>query len=178
VRIINGFLKNKKISSKTRARPTMSKVRESIFQILDCMEGKSILDLFAGTGMLSFEAISRGASSALMVDIDKRAVIDTINNAKRLGVEDRVMCYSNKAEIAIRILSKKGSTFDFIFIDPPYFYKNYESLLKEIEQSNLLSPEGTLVIEKHKSVDILLSAFVCEKEKRFGSTSVMFLKKI
>lgn len=176
MKILKGFLRNRNIKVLSNTRPTMAVIKESMFEILGNMEEKRILDLFAGSGSLSFEAISLGAKSATLIDLDRKIISNIISEAKRLGIENKIAAYINRADRAVRILGNKESSFDIIFIDPPYFFEEYDALLELIYNNKLLSKGGIIVLERYKKLFIEDRFFKVKKEKKFGSTVIMFLE--
>ncbi len=119
MRIIGGTLGGRRLRAPRGAdtRPTADRVRESLFNILGPLDGARVLDLFAGTGALALEALSRGAASAVLVDKAAEPVRCIAENARALGVEDRARVV--RAD-ALAALSRLPGPFDLIFLDPPY----------------------------------------------------------
>jgi 16S rRNA (guanine966-N2)-methyltransferase len=140
--------------------------------LFDEITGKNVLDLFSGSGSLSFEAMSRGASSAILIDSDPVAVSTTIENILRFNLQDKMRCYLNKFDVAIKLLKNQKKEFDIIFIDPPYFFVNYGNILDPIYDSKLLSKDGLIVLEHKKNIDVVTDKFILKKEKIFGSTVI------
>jgi 16S rRNA (guanine966-N2)-methyltransferase len=117
VRVVAGKLKGRGLQAPRGldVRPTADRVREAAFQVLGNVEGLHVLDLFAGTGALGIEAISRGAADAVFVDSDPRAIAAVRRNLKSAGIEAHV----HKLE-AIAFLATLPGPFDLVFVDPPY----------------------------------------------------------
>jgi len=105
-------------------RPTSSKTREALFNILGSVEGFNVLDLYAGTGSVGFEAISRGASSATMVDISSNLLQVIKETAEKWQITEKVICHRNDV---LRFASQNSEKYDLIFADPP-FNKEYPDL--------------------------------------------------
>lgn len=150
MRVITGTLRGRKIktvSSKT-TRPTSDKVKEAAFHVMGpYFEGGEALDLFAGSGSLGIEAISRGIQLVTFIDRDRRA-IDTIRrNVRQLQIDDNSHIYRNDAVKALHILSKKGNKFHLIFIDPPYKKINYTNLLNLIYTLNIAHSKSFIYLE-------------------------------
>ena len=102
-------------------RPTASRVKEALFNILPYdLSGSAVLDLFAGAGNLTLEALSRGAATAILVDWSFEAGKAIRENLRRLQLTDRAKVWIMPATRALRLLARHGDTFDIIFLDPPY----------------------------------------------------------
>ncbi|NDE17985.1 16S rRNA (guanine(966)-N(2))-methyltransferase RsmD [bacterium] len=132
-------------------RPTSGKVRESLFNQLAHgglevgFEGLRVLDLFAGSGALGLEALSRGAASVVMVDGDGAALAAMERNTAALRYQDRVRIVRGRLPQALNRLS--GSCFDLIFCDPPYGTFDAVALVTELTEARLVAPRATLVWE-------------------------------
>ncbi len=183
MRIIGGELRGRRLASfkGDKIRPTSDKVREAIFNILPQAFGerfKHVLDLFAGTGAMGIEALSRGAKEAVFVDSGDLA----------LGIikKNIMLCRPGAASVvkmdsidAIRRLSGEGRVFDLIFIDPPYEAGLAEKALTAIDEGDMLSPGGVLVAEasKRDPVDATASGLLCTDKRRYGDTVVYFFER-
>jgi 16S rRNA (guanine966-N2)-methyltransferase len=156
-----------------KTRPTGAKVREAMFDVLGArVRGARVLDLFAGSGALGFEAMSRGAASVVFVDNDASAVFAIRRNALRLiDDEDRWRILPMHAARALRTL--RGS-FDIVLIDPPYERGAAEEL-STLMQRGLLSSDGIAVVE-HRSTDTpaLPASMRLIKKSKYGDTSLTF----
>jgi 16S rRNA (guanine(966)-N(2))-methyltransferase RsmD len=150
MRIIAGTLKGRRLDTPawTGLRPTSDKLRETIFNVLaPRVAGARVLDLFAGTGALGIEAISRGAAHVTFVDSDPRAERLVAGNLSRCGVRDGYAIIRASADRAARTLVAAGSSFvpfDIILLDPPYDRAPADAL-RGVEE--LLSAEGVAVLE-------------------------------
>lgn len=156
-------------------RPTADRVRETIFNVLgQWTEGLTVLDLFAGTGALALEALSRGAVRAVLVDQDKEAVTLCRTNAAGVGFADRVRVVSSPVARAAEVLGRSGESFDLVFADPPYAARVVFDLLDLVAKHRLLTAEGTLVIEhdKREAAPELHGPFSRIDQRRFGDTLV------
>ncbi|MGG1599304.1 16S rRNA (guanine(966)-N(2))-methyltransferase RsmD [Paenibacillus naphthalenovorans] len=150
MRVISGSAKGRPLKAVPGmgTRPTTDKVKEAVFSMIGpYFDGGQVLDLFAGTGGLSIEALSRGMDRAVLTDMDKKA-IDTIrHNLQSTGFSDRAEIYRNDAFRAIKALSKREARFDLVFVDPPYKLKIIGELLEQLQQSGLLAGEARVVVE-------------------------------
>ncbi len=181
LRIIGGALRGRRIKTpKNQAtRPALESLRESLFNICQSMiEGASVLDLFAGSGSIGFEALSRGARSVVFVEKDRIAMKCISGNIKDLGVSKKAKLLFMDSFLAIQRL--KGSHFDLICIDPPYDIINQEmkeGLLMQILDLELLGEKGTLFFEervtpKQDLSSVEVEGFQVKSTRKFGSTSL------
>lgn len=178
MRIIAGELKGKKLFSVKgmRLRPTADRVREAIFDILqERVQGKKVLDLFAGTGALGIEALSRGAERAIFVEYNHHILAALRRNIKECHLEEKSEILPCDVSKAIRILAWRREVFDLIFIDPPYARGLVKETLKDLSQSALLSPRG-LIITEHSLKEDLSTNIPWEliDRRHYGLTSISF----
>ena len=113
-----------------------------------------MLDLFAGTGNVSIEALSRGAEKAVLVDASARSAAAIRENLRRLGFGARSQVWVLPVARALRSLAQRGETFDLIFVDPPYDRGLVGATLELIAQNNLLDPVGTAVAEHSRREEV------------------------
>jgi 16S rRNA (guanine(966)-N(2))-methyltransferase RsmD len=181
MRVISGSAKG--IFLKTRSnddlRPTSSKVKEALFNILgsavpDC----SFLDCFAGTGTIGIEALSRGARKCAFIERD-RSVLPLLHH--NLGLTS----FNEKSRVLPTDISRgldilRGSAFDLIFVDPPYRYNDYEKVLHAIVEKEIIGSDGFIVVEHYHKTEIKY----CDKElsraryEKYGQTSLTFLRYV
>lgn len=156
-------------------RPATDRVKESIFNILQnriSLRGARVLDLFAGSGSLGFEAISRGASLVVFVDEWQGAVKTIEENARLLRCEDR--CEIVRADV-YKYLERSGEEFDLVFVDPPYQMETAAALPSGIFERNLVSRNGLLVMEHAARLKIDQNEqFKLALSRTFGNTVVSF----
>ncbi|MBI2413054.1 MAG: 16S rRNA (guanine(966)-N(2))-methyltransferase RsmD [Deltaproteobacteria bacterium] len=182
MRVVGGLLKGRRLASLKGApiRPTSDKVREAIFNILPReFPFKKVLDLFAGTGAMGIEALSRGAGSVTFVDADAGSCAVIRKNLEACGVKEGARVLRGDASRELNALSRWGEGFDLIFVDPPYNTALFEESLKEIGRLGLLGAEGTLVAETSKRAPLKAEVPGLElfDERRYGDTIVYFLKR-
>ena len=179
IQILGGFLKGRSINTpkSAKTRPTQANMREAIFNICQFrINNSTFLDLFAGSGAMGFEAISRGAKSAYFVDKDKKAVACIHKNASLLNVKSNVHLIQKDAVSALKSLE---NSFDIIYIDPPYALIEDEfacTLLSLIEKNDLLKREGILFFEmSHQKKDwsCPLRILTLKKIRHYGSTDLL-----
>lgn len=149
MRVISGIYKSRKLNGygEITIRPTMDKVKESIFAMINnYIENSICLDLFGGTGALGIEAFSNGADSVTIVD-NSNVAINIINeNLKSLSIT-KIDVIKNSFTSALNNFSNNAKTFDIIFVDPPYGVIKISKVLKEIVKYNVLSDNGIVVCE-------------------------------
>ncbi|WP_295155397.1 16S rRNA (guanine(966)-N(2))-methyltransferase RsmD [uncultured Brachyspira sp.] len=144
--IISGNKKGRKIITPKRDfRPTQSKVREAFFNIVDAGD-KVFLDLCSGSGAMGFEALSRNAKYAVMIEIDRDAVKTIFLNAKNIFKDDKTL-YKIKRISAFDYVKKTNDKFDIIYLDPPYHSKIYFDIINCILSKNILNENGILTAE-------------------------------
>lgn len=151
MRIIAGEARGRTIEAPAglHTRPTLDRVRENLFNMIQSdVPGRRVLDLFAGSGALSLEALSRGASFAVLADTDRRASDVQERNIRILRYQDRTRQFRCDWRIAVQKLQKEQDSFDLVFLDPPYAMLD----LREVFQSLIpLTGAGTLFILEHES---------------------------
>ncbi|MFV0484058.1 MAG: 16S rRNA (guanine(966)-N(2))-methyltransferase RsmD [Bacteroidales bacterium] len=152
MRVIAGKYKGRHFSPEKsfKGRPTTDQAREGLFNVLMHkynFEDISVLDLFAGTGSISFEFISRGVSRAIAVDLDGRSVQGIKRVASELGVSTELELIRSDA---FRYLETNTSKHDIIFADPPYDMKNFDDIIEKVLGSNSLRENGIFILEHPK----------------------------
>ena len=155
-------------------RPTSGRVLLALFSILGPMEGRSFLDLFAGTGRVGLEAVKRGAHPVVWVESLRPRAQAIEREAHGAGEENIVL--SLELRRAVAWLSKRGRTFDFIFADPPYHEGWGAELLNVKGLEGLLAPEGVLVVEHSAREPLVLTpAWELTSERDYGETRLSLL---
>lgn len=173
MRIVGGAWKTRSIKvPKKGVRPTRSIVRAAIFNIIgDKVADSEVLDIFAGSGALGIEAISRGAWHCTFVERESRILWTNIEN---LSLGDKVTIMSQDFRPALKKLKEKE--YDLIFADPPYNKRFVQNTLNLIERYGLLRTTGFLIIEHSPRERILVSdALSVTKQKKYGDTVVSFI---
>ena len=178
MRIIAGAFKGRKLSPvKGRTRPTSAKVREALFDILGPeVIGGRVLDLFAGTGALGIEAISRGATGAVFVEDHPEAVKALRRNLAELGLQAQTKVWPLPVAAALKKLAAQGERFGLAFLDPPYGGGAAVAALQTLADLNLLAPHASVVVE-HSRRDTLPEESGPLKRlevRRYGDTQVAF----
>ena len=184
MRIITG--KAKGIRLKTlegdATRPTSERVKEAVFSMIQFdIEGRSVLDLFAGSGQLGLEALSRGASRATFVDKSRDAVAIIKDNVQKTKLDGQSEVYQSEA---LGFLARCGSKkFDIVFLDPPYALKMYNPVLKEMLAKNILKPTSLIVCESGADAIFdgdaaLEQSFAVEKKTQYSKTVITILRPL
>ncbi|MGV3041624.1 16S rRNA (guanine(966)-N(2))-methyltransferase RsmD [Staphylococcus rostri] len=178
MRVIAGKHKSKALETLEgrNTRPTMDKVKEGIFNSLHHIEGLG-LDLFAGSGSLGIEALSRGMDKVIFVDQNIKAVKVIRNNLQKLDLEAQSEVYRNNADRALKALSKREIQFDIIFLDPPYDKGLIDKALEQIHTFDLLKNNGIIVCEFSHHEVIKTAPFEEVKRYHYGLTDTCILRK-
>ena len=153
MRIIGGDARGRTIVAPAGAktRPTQDYVRESLFNIIRWdVEDARVLDLFAGTGALSLEALSRGARSAVLVDMDRAAGAAIRKNMETSRLSEKCRLIPRDYHAAMDALAAEGARFDLVFIDPPYKMENTGEMCAALYDKGLLAEAFLLVVEHRK----------------------------
>ena len=181
MRVISGKAKGRRlVAPKGGAiRPTADRIKESLFNILPRdFSGMKILELFAGTGNISIEALSRGAESALLVDASERSARIIRENLRRLELTDRAQMWVMPVRRALNAVGRQGQKFDVIFLDPPYDQKLVGRSLELITSVDPVYPTGVVVAE-HSVRETLKSSYrflSLNDQRRYGDTLLSFFR--
>ncbi|WP_200760811.1 16S rRNA (guanine(966)-N(2))-methyltransferase RsmD [Effusibacillus dendaii] len=182
MRVIAGDLKGRRLAAVPgrSTRPTTDKVKESVFNIIGpYFDGGSVLDLFAGTGGLGIEALSRGMEQAVFIDQDPKALQVVRRNIEACQLSDRVEIHRSDARRSLSWLSQKGCSFDLVFLDPPYHLTIIPELVRGLAERRLLK-EGALLVAEHSASSELpeeIDAMHRWKFVTYGDTSISFYQK-
>lgn len=180
MRVISGKCKGRKlVAPKARhVRPALDQVKEAIFNILYNVEYLKVLDLFAGSGSIGIEALSRGAKHATFVDQDNSSYNSIQTNIKVCGFENSSTIFKLPVSAAIKKLDKKGCCFDLIFVDPPYLKNLVNSTLEQLIKTNLINDRTIIVIEHHpKELTEDIPGLTLTDTRKYGQTLISFMKK-
>ncbi|MDG5470178.1 16S rRNA (guanine(966)-N(2))-methyltransferase RsmD [Jeotgalibacillus sp. ET6] len=181
MRIISGDKKGIQLKAVPglNTRPTTDKVKESIFNMIGpYFDGGLGLDLFAGSGSLGLEGLSRGLEKVVFIDRDRDAIHTIKLNIERLGYTDQSEVFRNEAERALKAVSKRELQFSCIFLDPPYRLQKLVSLLEKIDENNLLKQNGIIMCEHGSEVELpeSVGTLVCSRKEVYGVTAVSIYK--
>lgn len=161
-------------------RPTTDKIKETLFNILNpYLADADFLDLFAGSGAIGIEALSRGAKYAAFVE-DNRAALDCIKaNLRTTGLAENADVFAHGAVEAIRMLEIKGKVFDIVFMDPPYNRLLEKDVLLTLQNSNIIYCDSIIVVEASLKTDFSYledTRFRIFKKKEYKSNQHVFLE--
>lgn len=183
MRVISGSVRGRRLLTPkgSRVRPTADRVKEALFNILaarfDTFEGLKVLDLFAGTGNLGIEALSRGAGHALFVDSHRESVHLIEKNLAITGFSEQSRVIGKEVAAALRQLTAEGALFDLVFLDPPYRQGLAEKTLAALTDSRLLTG-GAVVVAEHdprETVPDNIGRLTVIDRRRYGDTCLVLL---
>lgn len=182
MRVVAGEFGGRKIKRVPgeNTRPTSDKVKEASFQRMGPFFNKgSCLDLFAGSGSLGIEALSRGMDSAVFIDTHPQAIRTIHDNIKTLQVEDRCTIKKRDALRALDACAKEGMAFDLILIDPPFHSDLYEKILRKIHSEGILQTNGVIYCEHDRqlAIDWDLLPYIIHHSSTYGTITTKLLKK-
>jgi 16S rRNA (guanine966-N2)-methyltransferase len=169
VRVVAGRLGGRRLAAPAGAgtRPTSDRVREALFSALGEVGGARVLDLFAGSGALGIEALSRGAAEATFVERSAPALRALRSNLEAL--ELRAEVHRADARGFLRNASRAGDTYDLVFLDPPY--REAARLASELDVAAVLAPGGRVVAESHRRAPLAIDLPLAF-ERRYGDTLI------
>jgi 16S rRNA (guanine966-N2)-methyltransferase len=178
MRIIAGSARGRTITAPKghNTRPTLDFVRESLFNIIQRdVPGAAVLDLFAGSGALALEALSRGADTAVLADTSRQAIECVRRNIEILGYSTRASVFQGDWRTIPARLAGKAYTFDLVFLDPPYDLVQYAEMTDSLYRHGLLKPDALVVIEHHKDVTpMVMQPFTMLDLRLYGDTAIHF----
>lgn len=150
MRIISGVARGSRLVTLegTETRPTLDRVKEPLFSIIQgYIKDAIVLDLFAGSGALGLEALSRGAKSAVFTDVSEKAINVINQNVQKTKLEDKSIVLNQSYVETLKQMASENQEFDIIFLDPPYTSGLLENAIREILEYKLLSKEGIIIVE-------------------------------
>ncbi|TMN23476.1 16S rRNA (guanine(966)-N(2))-methyltransferase RsmD [Lentibacillus cibarius] len=182
MRVVSGLHRGRQLKSVPGkiARPTTDKVKEAIFQVLGpYFRQGACLDLFAGSGALGIEALSRGMEKAIFVDKHPKAIHTINENIRMLQLENNVEIFKSDAFNALNGAAKRGLQFDLILLDPPYYKVNYAKLLGKVTELDLLHDDGMIFCEHDATEDMAMTdeRYEVLKRKLYGETTGITIYK-
>jgi len=183
MKVIGGAARGRKlmVPKGHAVRPTAARVKESLFNILPHdFSGLRLLDLFAGSGNVSIEALSRGAVEAVLVDESVRSAAAIRANLARLELNRRAQVWVAPVARSLRKLDKAGEKFDLIFLDPPYDKGLVTTTLEAIGRSSLLGPAGRVVVEHsgREAIKPNYGDLILNDRRRYGDTFLSFFRRL
>lgn len=158
-------------------RPTLDRVRENVFNILQMkVRGAKVLDLFSGSGAMAFEAISRGASAAVLVDCDRAANAVQRQNAQKLRMQEQCRILMCDWQLAVNQLKAQGEKFDVVFLDPPYAMHDMTPVLDALRP--LLTEDAVILLEHEaKTFPSTPDGFELYDNRKYGIAGVSFFRQ-
>lgn len=185
MRVIAGSARGRRLDAPPgrAVRPTADRVREALFSSLgDTVPGARVLDLFAGSGALAIEALSRGAAQATLVERDRRAAAVAAGNLARTGLAGQATVV--RLDAAAFVAAPRGGPFDIVLLDPPYDHPTpaLYGLLLGLDAAGELAPGATVVAERDRRDPSLdhepPAAFVLDRRRVYGDTVLLYLRSV
>jgi 16S rRNA (guanine966-N2)-methyltransferase len=170
VRVVAGAWRGRRLAAPAGrdTRPTSDRVREAVFSILGPIDGAVVLDLFAGSGALAFEALSRGAARATLVERAPAAIRAIEANVQALCAD--VDLRRRDVRAFVRDASAAGGPYDLVFLDPPY--RDAAGLGPQLDLTPLLAPGARVVSESDRREPLALPGLEVTDERRYGDTLI------
>ena len=184
MRIISGTMRGTKLFTLEglNTRPTLDRVKEALFSKINYeLDDTTILDLFAGSGALALESLSRGAKKAVICDSSRDAIKIIKQNIEKTKTNDKTVLLNLDYKKALAKLQEEKIKFDFVFLDPPYQTDFAEDAAKIIIESDMLNENGTIILEtddKDRIISNLDTKLIKIKDlKRYGRVYLLFLNQ-
>jgi 16S rRNA (guanine966-N2)-methyltransferase len=177
VRVVSGICKGRPLKAVpgNTTRPTTDKVKEALFNMIGpYFDGGIGLDLFAGSGGLGLEALSRGLDKVIFIDRESKAIQVIQENIRACKFEDQTEVYRNDADRALKALIKREICFDYIFLDPPYKKQQLVSLMEKMDNQDVVKKNGIVVCEHSFDVELPSSVgqFTQIKHEKYGMIAI------
>ena len=181
MRVISGTARGKKLISLDglETRPTLDRVKEAVFNILQFdIRNAKVLDLFSGSGALAIEALSRGATLAILCDNSNKAVEIINKNLEATRLKNKAKVINENYLSALNQLKKESKKFDIVFLDPPYKSNYIEKSVKEIIENNLLEDTGIIIAETDDKNTIKdINGIEIYDTRKYGIVHILFIRK-
>ena len=179
MRVIGGKAKRRIIKGTCRrtTRAVTGRIKESVFGILGNIEGKRVLDLFAGTGSFGIESLSRGAKEAVFIDSDKECVKLIEKNLTSLGLTGAV--YSITMKRGLKKLGERDRKFDLIFVDPPFSENLCNETIKEVDMFDILGTKGQIIARYHRKTEVpeKVGRLILNRKEKYGESICSFYSR-
>jgi 16S rRNA (guanine966-N2)-methyltransferase len=177
MRVVSGNYKGRQLKAVpgVTTRPTTDKVKEAIFNMVGpYFDGGTALDLFAGSGGLGIEALSRGMDRCIFVDRESKAIQTIHKNLEACNAVEISEVYRNDAERAIKAIIKRELQFHLLFLDPPYKQQKLEALINTVSENDLLQPGGFIITEHGSDIQLPkeIGQFIQLKHETYGMSSI------
>ncbi len=179
MRIITGSARGAKLETLDGldTRPTAERVKEAVFSMIQFeIDGKRVLDLFAGSGQMGLEALSRGAQKATFVDANREATDIVKNNAKKTGLFERSVVLNTDYKSFIRGNAGRGK-YDIVFLDPPYQSDFVEDAILRLQRADMLEEGCVIVCESDRKEPFSVEGLNVRRHARYGKVFVTVLEK-
>ncbi len=162
-------------------RPTTDKIKETLFNMIQFdVQGVNFLDLFAGTGAIGIEALSRGAKMATFVDNNDKSIKVIKENLEHTGLSEKANVIKSDASLSLENLSRKNEVYDIVFMDPPYDKDLYRPVFEKLSKSNIINNDSIIILEValiDDAVGIEDLGFKISKIKKYKSNKHIFFVK-
>lgn len=180
MRIISGLAKGRRLSAPRSflVRPVADKVKGAIFNILGPTENLSVLDLFAGSGSVGLEALSRGAKRAVFVDTLPESLVLLKKNIRLCGFSGQASVIRGRIPFILRVLGRRSGRFDLVFVDPPYDKNLIVPTLSSLAENKLIDVESRVILEHSPRESPEHPDFALIDQRKYGQTLVSFLKSL
>ena len=176
MRIVGGKYRHRLIvfpDDMEHTRPTKDRIREAIFSAIGDINGYRVLDLYAGSGAMGIEALSRGAKHTTFVDISLPAIKAINENLSSLKVDPNEYRVLKKSDLqAIEEFKNNNEQFDLVILDPPYEEGKYENIVNSLKDNNLLSEKAIIVMEANRPISLENIDYQKNKEYHYGEIMV------
>ncbi len=181
MRLTGGLDRGRKLRAPKGAgtRPTASRVRQAIFNILGPPPAEPVLDLFAGTGSLGIESLSRGAPAATFVERESRALAALARNLGQMGLEQRATIVGASVLGGLKRLADRGTRFGWVFVDPPYAANEVDDVLAALSGGHLLASGAVIIVEhdKRRVPPETVGTLRLTDRRYYGDTGVSFYRR-
>lgn len=180
MRVIGGKARGKSLKAPKgkNTRPITAMIKEALFNVIGPdVADSSWLDLFAGSGAVGIEALSRGARKVIFIDADKTAADIIRDNLIHCRLEQEAEVYRNDVFRAIRLLQKRSQHFDYIYVDPPFTNEAiFIPILKDLAESSLLERDGVLVLRTPRrfKVPVEIAGLACRRSDDYGESTLHY----
>ncbi|RJO65508.1 MAG: 16S rRNA (guanine(966)-N(2))-methyltransferase RsmD [Candidatus Omnitrophota bacterium] len=178
MRVIAGKYKGREVRTPKGIRPTQDKVKKALFDILGDLDGVSFLELYAGSGAIGFEALSRGASELTLVEYNRDCVRAINENIRTLQLK-ACRLYAREVAEALERFFRDKRRFDIVFMDPPYHKEAAKKTLQTLGAYDILTADGFIVVEHFKkdALPETVGSLALFRQKKYSDTLLSFYKK-